>query len=46
MFNGREPDDHRADLDLAPLDSVSGRVWYLPTPQLALQISAAHLEEA
>ena len=46
VFNGREPDDHRADLDLAPLDSVSGRVWYLPTPQLALQISAAHLEEA
>ena len=46
MFNGREPDDHRADLDLAPLDSVSGRLWYLPTPQLALQISAGHLEEA
>ena len=46
VFNGREPDDDRADLDLAPLDSVSGRVWYLPTPQLALQISAAHLEEA
>ena len=46
MFNGREPDDQRADLDLAPLDSVSGRIWYLPTPQLALQMSAAHLEEA
>jgi hypothetical protein len=46
VFNGREPDDHRADLDLAPLDSVSGRIWYLPTPQLALQVSAAHLEEA
>ena len=30
----------------APLDSVSGRIWYLPTPQLALQVSAAHLEEA
>jgi hypothetical protein len=45
-FNGREPDDHRTDLDLAPLDSVSGRVWYLPTPELALQISAAHLEQA
>ena len=46
VFNGREPDDDRTDLDLAPLDSVSGRVWYLPTPQLALQVSAAHLEDA
>ena len=36
----------RWNLDLAPLDSVSARVWYLPTPQLALQISAGHLEEA
>ena len=45
-FNGREPDDNRANLDLAPLDSVSGRLWYMPTPRLALQISAGHLEEA
>jgi hypothetical protein len=46
VFNGREPDDNRANLDLAPLDSVSGRVWVMPTPQLALQVSAGHLEEA
>ena len=46
MFNGREPDEHRADLDLAALDSFSGRVWFLPTPRLALQVSAAHLSEA
>ena len=26
VFNGREPDASRADLDLGPLDSVSGRV--------------------
>ena len=25
LFNGREPDDDRANLDLAPLDSISGR---------------------
>jgi hypothetical protein len=46
VFNGREPDADRADLDLAPLDSISGRVWLLPTDRLALQISAAHLREA
>jgi hypothetical protein len=46
VFNGREPDDNRWNLDLKPLDSVSGRVWFLPTRQLALQISAGHLEEA
>jgi len=46
VFNGREPDDHRADLDLDALDSVSGRLWWLPAPSLALQVSAAHLTEA
>jgi hypothetical protein len=45
-FNGREPDEERTDFDLAPLDSVSGRVSFLPTPNLALQISAGHLTEA
>ena len=33
-------------LDLAALDSVSGRLWFLPRPSLALQVSAGHLEEA
>jgi hypothetical protein len=46
VFNGREPDDHRADLDLAPLDSVSGRFIFMPTKRLALQVSAGHLNEA
>ena len=46
VFNGREPDEDRADLDLGPLDSVSGRVTFLPTNQLALQVSAGHLREA
>ncbi|MBM3819335.1 MAG: hypothetical protein FJ029_15125 [Actinobacteria bacterium] len=46
VFNGREPDEDRADLDLAPLDSFSGRLWYLPTERLALQVSAGRLEEA
>jgi len=46
VFNGREPDENRADLDLGALDSVSGRFTFLPTPRLALQISAGHLREA
>ena len=45
IFNGREPDDSRADLDLGPLDSYAGRVAFLPGPGVALQISAAHLNE-
>jgi hypothetical protein len=46
IFNGREPDEGRTDIDFAPLDSFAGRVWFLPTPQLALQVSAGHLNEA
>jgi hypothetical protein len=29
-FNGREPNEHRADFDAGPLDSVSARLWYCP----------------
>jgi hypothetical protein len=46
LFNGREPDENRADLDLAPLDSLSGRLSFVPTDRLVLQVSAAHLNEA
>jgi hypothetical protein len=46
VFNGREPDERRWDFDLAALDSVSGRVSWLPTPALALQVSAGHLNGA
>ena len=46
IFNGREPDDDRADFDLGALDSISGRLSFLPTPRLAVQVSAAHLNEA
>ena len=46
MFNGREPDERRYDFDFAALDSVAGRLWFLPTPSLALQVSAGHLNEA
>lgn len=46
VFNGREPDDERYDFDLGALDSYSGRVWLMPTPGWAIQVSAAHLNEA
>lgn len=46
IFNGREPDDRRWGIETAPLDSYSGRLWILPTPHWALQLSAGHLGEA
>jgi hypothetical protein len=46
VFNGREPDEQRANFDFAALDSFSGRLWFSPTPHLTLQVSAGHLNEA
>ena len=46
LFNGREPDEQRTDLDLAALDSFSGRIWLMPTDRLAFQLSAGRLVEA
>src|SRR5438876_2951371 len=46
IFNGREPDDGRYNLDMGALDSYSGRLWILPTPHWAFQVSAGHLKEA
>ena len=46
VFNGREPDEDRWNLDLGALDSFSGRVSFAPTPQLMMQVSAGRLEEA
>ncbi len=43
VFNGREPDEHRWDFDFGPMDSVSGRLWFKPTPQWAFQVSTGHL---
>jgi hypothetical protein len=46
VFNGREPDEARADFDLGPLDSISGRLTFLPTPRVSFQVSAGHLHAA
>ena len=40
IFNGREPDGARADLDLGPLDSWSARLSFAPNRQWALQVSS------
>ena len=42
-FKGREPDERRVDLDVSGFDSVAGRLSFLPTERLALQVSAARL---
>jgi hypothetical protein len=46
VFNGREPDEHRGDLDLGALDSISARLSYAPTDRIVLQASRARLREA
>jgi hypothetical protein len=42
-FNGREPDQHRWNIETGPLDSMSARISWNPTTALALQTSWAHL---
>jgi len=44
-FNGREPDEHRWDIETGALDSTSVRLSWNPTREIALQGSWAHLEE-
>jgi hypothetical protein len=46
LFNGREPDEHRTNLDFGAMDSWSGRLWFLPSKRWALQMSAGRLTEA
>jgi hypothetical protein len=42
-FNGREPDQHRYDVELRRLDSYSARLSWNPLPDLALQVSSGRL---
>ena len=44
-FNGREPDQHRWDIETGPLDSTSIRVSWNPTRTLALQGSWGHFTD-
>ncbi|MDB5431410.1 MAG: hypothetical protein JWP35_2526 [Caulobacter sp.] len=42
-FRGREPDEHRFDIETGPLDSYSARVSLNPTPNWSFQLSAARI---
>jgi hypothetical protein len=44
-FNGREPDQHRWNIETGPLDSTALRLSWSPTPELSLQGSWGHFEE-
>jgi hypothetical protein len=46
VFNGRDPDESRVDLDLGGFDSVAARLSFLPTDRLAFQVSGGRLREA
>ena len=44
-FNGREPDQHRWNIETGPLDSTAIRVSWNPTNSLALQGSWGHFTD-
>jgi hypothetical protein len=44
VFRGREPDQHRYDIEGPRLDSVSTRVTYNPTPNWSFQTSWGYLK--
>ena len=44
-FNGREPDQHRWNIETGPLDSTAVRVSWNPTRELSLQGSWGHFED-
>ena len=44
LFNGREPDDSRWNIESGRLDSVAGRVWYRPNEEWELQASSGRLK--
>ncbi len=45
IFNGREPDEDRWDLDLGRLDSAAGRVWFRPASEWEVQVSTGLLRD-
>jgi hypothetical protein len=44
IFTGREPDENRYDFDRPRFDSVSGRISWNPTRNLALQFSHGYIK--
>lgn len=46
IFNGREPDADRMNVDWGRLDSASARLWLLPNARWSIQASIGRLNEA
>lgn len=44
VFTGREPDEHRFNIDPLRFDSYSGRISWNPTPDLSFQASHGFLQ--
>ncbi len=44
VFNGREPDQYRYNIETRKLDSASARVTWNPSPNLSMQISHGRLK--
>lgn len=42
-FYGSEPNENRWNIDSGPINSWSGRLWYFPAKNWAMQVSAGHL---
>jgi hypothetical protein len=45
-FHGREPDERRAGIEMGAIDSWSARLWYAPTRDLTMQVSAGRMNDA
>jgi hypothetical protein len=45
QFNGREPDQHRWNIETGPLDSTAVRLSWNPTKELSLQGSWGHFKD-
>jgi hypothetical protein len=45
VFNGREPDEERWNVDFGALDSYAARVWFKPDAAWAFQVSSGKLRE-
>jgi len=43
LFNGREPDQHRTDVELHRLDSYAARLSWQPLPDWSFQVSSGRL---
>jgi hypothetical protein len=44
-FNGREPDEHRWNVDFGAMDSVAARIWFRPNEAWEAQVSTGFLRE-